>query len=313
VLDPEVPLRWTPEGALLLSRGTILDPVLGGTPTTQRPPAGESTRVGSWAWSPDGRRLAYVGDVPGSPKDGIVRRTLFVQEEGKDRMRIEVPATSEVSEADVAGFHFALMGARLAWSPAGEVLFGQLDLHRVGSDGPEEFERTVLLWPTRGETKTLAEWRHLDGARCAGPGEDDWDDAGTRVALVGPTSAGKAEWGKPWRGTCDVYVLDAAKPELRRLTRDGVRKGHACIDPAGRRVAFFVGEEVARGGGPLRIRLRVVEVDGDGVWETDLAPAPDEWCGLDGLTWAPDGRRLFYSYGGIEGAVYRQEVPESPR
>jgi hypothetical protein len=76
-------------------------------------------------------------------------------------------------------------------------------------------------------------------------------------------------------------------------------------------VAFLVGEGAGRawGAAGTAVRLRVVDLDGGASWDSPLAPPPDAGAPLGTLRWTPDGRRVFYTYDGISGAAFLQDVP----
>jgi hypothetical protein len=332
-----LPISWAPGGTILLADGAILDPRTGAAVTTVlRPTQGAVSAAHSseddlraWGWSADGRRLAYFGAVAaGQP--GAERRAPFVMEAGGKAQRIDLTRPHDGKAPAWTSPGAYISGGRLAWSPEGGTLFLHLRFHRVIEGGPEEMEGVGLFFVRDDGVVVLGEFTALDGAPEARAGEQVWDAAGRHCVFVGAvttrpavamdvyqgvgTETRRVKSARPWEGTMDVHVADREGRGLRRVTQDGVEKGQVCIDPAGRRVAFFVGEGAARAWGRAdpKVRLRVVFLEGGRTWESQLAPPPDEWAPLGTLRWTPDGKRLIYTYEGIDGAVFAQEVPAGP-
>jgi len=113
----------------------------------------------------------------------------------------------------------------------------------------------------------------------------------------------------------DLRVGDAEAGTVRRLTTDGVEKGRPCFDPSGTRVAFFVGVGAGRPWGATtrpgrNVHLRVVWLEDGHAWDSPLAPAPDGGAPLGDLQWASGRAAVVYGYGGVDGAMYLQAVPQ---
>ena len=328
------PVAWTPGGALLLADGDIIDPRSGaGANTVLRPvlskdwvPSEETVRA--WTWSLDGRRVAYFDQVPTERLGETGRIAPFALQAGETGRRIDLtrPHHGKTPAWEEPGAF--IFGGRLSWSPGGEALLLRLRFNRVSKNGASTTDGVGLYYAEDGGVVVLGEFPHTDRAPST-TGEQVWDAAGRQCVFVAPVTTRPAAMAVcelaggehrevspeyAWGGTTDVYVVDRASLQLRAVTHDGRDKREVCIDPAGRRVAFFVGDGRPRdwGNADSKARIRVVFLDGGRTWESPLAPPPDEWSRLEVLHWTPDGKRLLYGYGGTEGAVFAQEVPAVP-
>ena len=323
-----LPVGWTPRGSLVLSDGTLLDPRQG-TPSSReaRPPpealAGLADGEGaaSWAWTADGARVAFLAqrtDVNPTVRGEMRRRGVFVADgtSAPRRVVLRDPATGRPFD-DVAERAY-LMEAHLAWSSDGARLFLRLEHGGMDDRGPDRFERVACYDVAQARTIACTTYPHLERAPDQRSGCGVWDAAGRRFVYLGAFADAAPDFGRPWVGRLDVCVGDARDGTVRRVTTDGVEKGRPCLDPRGTRVAFLVGT----GAGRARrvyddertpLRLRVVELDGGGVWEEATAPSvePDPWVST--LQWTADGTALLYGYGGVEGGIYRQTVPSLAR
>jgi len=317
-----LPVAWTPLGSLVLSDGTFLDARTGATTTADvRPPPGASLGgfldgevASSWAWTADGRRLAFLAErtdvhprLPGEMR----RRAVYLTDGAGHAARLAFDRTPQGRPLDEVTDRLYLFDAHLAWSRPGDRLFFRLGYIRNGDHGADDFERVGCYDVVRDRAVVLEELPWLDRAPDRRSGRDVWDAAGRTCAYVVAMAPRQQRFGQPWDGRMDVHVADAETGIVRAVTDDGVEKGRPCLDPAGRRVAFFVGPGAARGWGAAGkdVRLRVLHLEDGHVRDTPLAPAPDEGAPLGELQWVSGGGALLYGYGGVEGATYLQSVP----
>lgn len=339
------PVTWTPGGALLFTDGAALDPRTGAEVPVLRPVLSEDPSwrrrgsvesrmlddVRSWAWTSDGRRVSYVDRVDPEQPGESGRRAPFVREAGGTARRIDLTRPHDGKAPSWTSPGDYVFDGRFAWSPDGAALLLRLEFNHMTERGPRVVEGVALYSARDDGIVVLGEFTFPDRAMDARAGEPVWDVGGNRCVFLGGQASEPAsppvvydrdgtEYRRlknaaPAKPTTDVYVADRDGREVRRVTHDGVEKGAACMNPAGTRVAYFVGEGAGRrfGGANPAVRLRVVSLDRDAAFETSLAPPPDPWSPLGTLQWTPDGRRLVYTYGGIEGAVFAQDVPPAPR
>jgi hypothetical protein len=196
------------------------------------------------AWSPDGRRLAYVAPVRGGATDLFV-----VDADGSHRGRLSRTGTVDELAPD-----WSPDGKRLVFERAGEI-FG------LRADGTSE-RRLVAGWepdwsPGGRRIAFVRDDRlHVVAVRggtprplTAAPGvqrSPAWAPNGRRIAFVSDAS-----------GFPDVYVLDLRSGRITRLTADQATETSPSFAQNGRSVVYVSGKALwrvrATGGTPVRV------------------------------------------------------------
>jgi dipeptidyl aminopeptidase/acylaminoacyl peptidase len=204
------------------------------------------------AWSPDGRRLAYVAPAQGGATDlfvvdadgghrGRLTRTGTVDELAPDwspdgkRLVVERAGEIFVLRADGSAERGLVAGWEPAWSPGGR----RIAFVRDG--------RLHVIPVTGGRPRKLT----------AAPGVQRapaWSPNGRRIAFVSDAS-----------GFPDVYVLDLRSGSVRRLTADQATDASPSFTQNGRNVVYVSDRDGANalwrvravGGTPVRVaRIR---------------------------------------------------------
>jgi TolB protein len=239
---------------------SLVDPVRGDVRTLTR----DVRDVTGLAWSPDGRKIAYV-------------------QSGHSGIGIVDAATGRNRVLTARRFPSGTMFSRPTWSPdAARVAFAA---SRVPSDvNCEELECLALVQAhiyvmdaEGGEPVRLTGDDVL-------PGDPAWSPDGERIAFVAvsPWDPGSSE--PP--GRLQVYVMDADGSSVRRLPSFGHVPRDLVWSPDGASLAFgTVASDIfvmdADGGSPRRIVSSLIAADGS---YENADPA-----------WSPDGRRLLFT------------------
>ena len=261
--------------------------------------------IGSTAWSPDGRRVAFVdgystvyvinadgsglrrlaqgGELFGlrwSP-DGrkILLSCLKCAGDSTSRFKSQFSGWGAVyvMNADGSGIRSLGSGARPEWSPDGrKIAFAR---------GNE----IVVMNADGNGKRTLAEGE--------GSGGPVWSPDGRRIAFT--KTVPDAPDQRVSRSSVrfhEIYVMNADGSEQRRLTRNEVSDDRPQWSPDGRRIAFLRG---VRRGGAWKTDLYVMNADGSE--QRNLGGHPVPWFGY---AWSPDGRLIAFTRGrGFEVAV----------
>jgi sugar lactone lactonase YvrE len=215
--------RSTPTATLAFARAELagggLYLVAGGQVRLLRRDAAEP------AWSPDGRRLAYVAAGSGGASDlfvidadgthaGRITWTANVDEtspswspDGK-RLVVERSGTIVTVRADGTGKRVLASGWDPAWSPGGRLI--------AFSNGADLY----LVAPRKGRLRRLTSTPAPDSAPA-------WAPDGRRLAFISEDS-----------GAADVHVLDLRSRQVRRLTQDAAVDASPAFSADGRSVIF---------------------------------------------------------------------------
>ena len=257
--------------------------VLAGCPG--RPPYGECN-FGSFAWSPDGRYIAFLaGHIGGA----ITRTNLYLYVVGANGGRVRELARCGVCNSQ----------ERLAWSPdsrwlafaadtglyAVDIARGTLRPLGVSSRG------AMAAWSPSGSRIAFTSDRHLYSVRPDGSGlariatlhqpsslvDLDWSPDGTRIVFDGSDS---------------IYVVDADGSHLKELLGGGIGSGPGVPSwsPNGRRILYV---NTPRTSGHSTGGVWSMRPDG-----SDRRLLYNEGCCV-GLwsppIWSPDGRWIAFA------------------
>ena len=223
------------------------------------------------AWSPDGRRLAFVVGR-GGPKTEIY----VVNSDGSGQQRLTRTRGLEGSPV---------------WSPDGR----KLAFLRIGNR--EHHGLYVINADGSGERKLT------DEALWAGLSAPDWSPDGRKILFVSTRD------GPPgcdfWRPACntEIYVANADGSGQRNLTRNPAHDSlpnsywgahHSAWSPNGRTIVFVSDRDGGRAGcisGQPRCNTEIYVMNADGSGQRNLTrnPARD-----DEPAWSPDGRKLAF-------------------
>jgi len=248
---------------------------------------------GDPAWSPDGRRLAFVR-VRGGRSDIYV-----VNRDGSGLRRLAHAITFRPMPGSSSGF-----AANPAWSPDGQKIAfmsnrdGKDDIFVVNADG----SGLRNLTRSRGNYYKPIYWGSGDGPMWSPDGRKIlftsdrlYHGPGTRDG--GPGGANEARRRARYD---EIYVVGADGSGLRRLTRNSRSDGSPVWSPDGRKVLF------TRSSGSVYSDSDVYVMNADGRGQRNLTPSLTHPFATDTTpAWSPDGRRiLFVSNRDGKGEVY---------
>ena len=227
-------------------------------------PAGNTTPP---AWSPDGRRIAFV-----SGRGTCILDVRFVSERNAGTGDVDI----SVANADGSGLRRLTRGPGVdcapAWSPDGRKIAFQRSLVRREGDRVVGFEFDIYVINAHGSGE-----RNLTGDAVSAGGPL-WSPDGRRIAF----------WSGP-DGNGWVYVMNADGSERRMLARN---HGYVAWSPDGRKILLKRGgaQDDRRGVGATKAHAVVANADGSGLRTlTRIA-------GVNGtlVSWSPDGRKIVF-------------------
>ena len=215
--------------------------------------------IPAYAWSPDGRRLAFVRAATGGRGSGPGISVFVVAADGKGERRLLGCRPVNPGSCD------GLFTSRLAWSPDG----------------------SRLVVP-RGDSLFVVDVDRGGHRRVTSCGRKYCFDTHPAWAPDGSTIAFTREWRTGLSILGSVYSVRPDGSGLARLTNLSGRVGGPAWSPDARRIAF---DESGGGWKPSQARLYVMGADGSGL--KLLASGPTA-TGPRAPAWSPDGTRIMF-------------------
>lgn len=208
----------------------------------------------AFAWSPDGRRLAFVRGKMGGARELPDLSLYVVGANGQEERRLDGCGKPRwPSCGDFAG-------SQISWSPDGS----QLVVPRVRS-----------LYVFNVDRNSFRRLTNCGSRRCFDL-HPAWSPEGRRIVFARVT--------KPY-----VAALYSVRPDgsgLKRLTKPRGSVANPAWSPDGRRIAFDAVDS-------LNISTRLVVMNADGSRPRVLRTGPPE-TGPGVPAWSPDGRRIVF-------------------
>ena len=215
------------------------------------------------AWSPDGRRLAFVSSRAGAAGDIHV-----MDADGSNVRRIS--DRGNITDNFIEGLSWSPDGTRILYV---NVFFGQLGTICVAN-------LAAAAWSEGCIADDLLDTR--DAA---------WSPDGKRVAFVGRNSLSVADGIR-----YDLYVADADGGARRKLA-DGLNFSPAW-SPDGTRLAFARDLNSPKHVDQIRAEIFVVDLDGCG----PAVRLTDDTANDTGPAWSPDGAQIAFASSPDPGA-----------
>jgi dipeptidyl aminopeptidase/acylaminoacyl peptidase len=235
-------------------------------------PAGSSHAEGSVAWSPDGKKVAFLSDA---------------EKKGQFQLYVTSIASGPARKlTSVKGFL-----AAPGWSPDGKTIALLFTENASRAAGP-----LVAETPETGEIKDAFFEQRLalidlatGKLRQISPAdtyiyEYDWSPDGARFAVTAVLGNGDNNWY-----IAELYTLDASTGLMKSIYKPKWQMANPAWSPDGRQIAFIEGlmsDETSTGND-------IFTINSDGGEARNLTP--DMRASASWLSWMPDGKRLLFA------------------
>jgi Tol biopolymer transport system component len=222
-------------------------------------------------WSPDGRKIAFTRNEDVGESTTFTDDDVFVMDSDGDDLRRLTP------ERD------GLMSGQPTWSPDGRKI-AFMRGQSVASTVPSRFGDLFVMAADGTDVRRLAR----------GPANaPTWSPDGREIAFA------RGERLSSMSANTDVYVVDAAGGEPRRLTRSKSFDETPAWSPDASRIAFVRSTFQSQFDG--KVAIYVIDRDGTGerlVLEHQLfAPRANS------VSWSPDGQTIAFETSATIGCV----------
>jgi TolB protein len=209
------------------------------------------------AWSPDGKRIAFVRQDALDPAGEIY----VMNADGTGLTRLTVSPGNDFSPT------WSKDGKRIAFVS----VRGEDDPGLASSDAWDIY---IMDATTGGDVVRVTEQ--------SGPDYDpSWSSDGKQIVFVSWRDAGG-------NGTSDLYAVTLETQAVARLTNLGVQVGQPSWAPGGKQIAFTAGFFEA-----AKTDIYVLTLDG--LWTTRITNGPASSAAYDAPTWSPDGKQIAFT------------------
>jgi Tol biopolymer transport system component len=217
------------------------------------------------AWSPDGRRIAFTRNEDVGEFTTVTDDDVFVMNADGDDVQQLTPEREGRSSGQPT------------WSPDG-LRIAYVDGPSVDSGVPSRFGALFLMSADGGDPRRLTRGR--------ADTDPDWSPNGREIVFIRGENL-----ASPTGANTDVYVIDLAGGEPRRLTRTAHQFESATAwSPDGSRIVFARGTFQTQFDGKEGIYV----MNRDGTGERLVLANQHFADGSYNLTWSPDGQTIAF-------------------
>jgi TolB protein len=210
------------------------------------------------AWSPDGKRIAFVRMDPAVDGSGEI---YLANADGSGLTRLTSSPGNDLSPTwSKDGKRIAFVSARGDASPstAGSQAW---DIYIMNADDGSNVIRVT--------------------DRFGADADPAWSPDGKQIAFISTRDAGDTD-------TSDLYVVTLDGLQVTRLTNEGAQIGEPSWAPGGKQIAFTGGNLEANGTDVFVLTL-------DGLGLTRLTDGDNSPGGDGSPTWSPDGKQIAFT------------------